>query len=343
MQSLLRWSVENSSPGSAPPVPANNHLDPGIIDHILGKPDAQLMKEALKVGVDETQAEDDRLKALDDLEMLVQNIDNANDLKKLKMWEPLHGLLLASGTSDALKMQTLWIIGTALQNNPAAQLAYLDLEPLPALIRLLSPSYNSAKTRSRAVYALSGLLKLNAAAVQQMSAAGGWSALRICLEDSEIRVRRKTAFLLNTLLMPTSENKVSLQSNISMPSSENAPVYPNSHASMLSNPSSISTSSITLDVLQNDSTSEGSSLLDALVSALTEPVPFGPDGEKDKDEEFQENIIRILYTFVAHWNGRLSAAQKHGLHGFLGGMTQSDNFGLTSGEFEALSDAVQGS
>jgi len=39
------------------------------------------------------------------------------------MWEPLHDLLLASGTSDALRMQTLWVIGTALQNNPAAQLA----------------------------------------------------------------------------------------------------------------------------------------------------------------------------------------------------------------------------
>ncbi|KAG0706248.1 armadillo-type protein [Suillus ampliporus] len=342
MQSLLRWGVENSSPGSAPPVPGNN-LDPGIIDHILGKPDAQLMKEALQIGVDETQAEDDRLKALDDLEMLVQNIDNANDLKKLKMWEPLHGLLLASGTSDALKMQTLWIIGTALQNNPAAQLAYVDLEPLPALVRSLSPSYNSAETRSRAVYALSGLLKLNAVAVQQMSAAGGWSALRTSLEDSEIRVRRKTAFLLNTLLMPISEDGVDLQSNISVPSSANAPVHPNSHASMLSNPSSISTWSITLAALQNESTSEGSSLLDALVSALTEPVPFGPDGEKDKDEEFQENIIRILYTFVTYYNGRFSAAQKHSLQGFLGGMTQSDNFGLTSGEFEALSDAVRGS
>jgi hsp70-interacting protein len=43
-------------------------------------------------------------------------------MKKLNMWEPLHGLLQASGTSDDIKMQTLWVIGTALQNNPAAQL-----------------------------------------------------------------------------------------------------------------------------------------------------------------------------------------------------------------------------
>ena len=69
MQSLLRWSVENSSPGgSAPPV--RKDLDPGIIDHILGKPDAQLMKEALEVAVNGSHAEDDRLKALEDLEMV---------------------------------------------------------------------------------------------------------------------------------------------------------------------------------------------------------------------------------------------------------------------------------
>jgi hypothetical protein len=71
MQSLLRWSVENSSSsaGGAPPAPRKD-LDPGIIDHILGKPDAQLMKEALEVAVNEAQIEDDRLRALDDLEMV---------------------------------------------------------------------------------------------------------------------------------------------------------------------------------------------------------------------------------------------------------------------------------
>lgn len=70
MQSLLRWSVENSSPGSGAPPAARKDLDPGIIDHILGKPDAQLMKEALEVAVNESQVEDDRLRALEDLEMV---------------------------------------------------------------------------------------------------------------------------------------------------------------------------------------------------------------------------------------------------------------------------------
>ncbi|KAG2117160.1 armadillo-type protein [Suillus discolor] len=346
MQSLLRWGVENSSPNEAPQ--PTNKLDPGIIDHILGKPDAQLMKEALTVGLDERQAEDDRLQALDDLEMLVQNIDNANDLAKLGIWQPLHNLLLASTTSDALRMQTLWIIGTALQNNPAAQLAYFDLDPLPALLKSLSPSSNSAETRSRALYALSGLLKLNAAAVQKMSVVEGWSALRMCLEDSEIRVRRKTTFLLNTLLLPTSSSsQVNLQPNISLPTSENAPppIHANSHASMLSDPSSVSTSALTLAAIQEEG-EQGGSLLDALISALIEPVPFGVDGEIDKDDQFQENIVGILYTFATSCNGAFSAVQKRSLWGFLGRLTTTQgeenlNFGLTSGEWEELSGAVR--
>lgn len=74
MQSLLRWSIENSGAGGeenagGPPQPRTD-LDPAIIDQILGKPDAELMKEALAVALDESRDEDDRLQALDNFEMV---------------------------------------------------------------------------------------------------------------------------------------------------------------------------------------------------------------------------------------------------------------------------------
>ncbi|KAG1856725.1 nucleotide exchange factors-like protein [Suillus subluteus] len=271
----------------------------------------------LTVGLDESLDEGDTLHALDDLAI---NIDNAN----------------ASNTSGTLKMQTLWIIGTAPQNNPAAQLAYLDLDPLPTLLKSLSPTSDSTETRSRALYAFSGLLKLNAAAVQQMG-----------VVDSEICVRRKTPFLLNTLLLPTCPSQANLQPNISLPTSETAPpqIHANSHASMLSDPSSVSTSALTLAAIQKEGEEGSLSLLDALISALIEPVPFGVDGEVEKDEEFQENVVRILHTFATSCDGAFSAVQKCNLFGFLGGIraTQGEesNFGLTSGEWEGLSGAVR--
>jgi hsp70-interacting protein len=74
MQSLLRWSIENSSPqdgaeGNAP-LANRTALDPGIIDAILGKPDAELMKEDLAVALDFSRSEDNRVDALDHLEMV---------------------------------------------------------------------------------------------------------------------------------------------------------------------------------------------------------------------------------------------------------------------------------
>ena len=79
MDSLLRWSLEHSTPRDtdAPP-PARNNIDPGIIDHILGKADAVSMKENLDVALDQGRDEAVRIQALDDFEMLVENIDNAN-------------------------------------------------------------------------------------------------------------------------------------------------------------------------------------------------------------------------------------------------------------------------
>lgn len=79
MDSLLRWSIEHSTPRStdAPP-PTRKDLDPGIIDYLLGKPDAVLMKEALEIALDENRDEGARIQALDDFEMLVEHIDNAN-------------------------------------------------------------------------------------------------------------------------------------------------------------------------------------------------------------------------------------------------------------------------
>jgi hypothetical protein len=76
MQSLLRWGIENSgNDGSTPgvaPLTQRTDLDPGIIDAILGRPDSELMKEALTKAQDASLDEDVRLTALDDLEMVNQ-------------------------------------------------------------------------------------------------------------------------------------------------------------------------------------------------------------------------------------------------------------------------------
>jgi hypothetical protein len=95
MDALLRWSIENSTPlGSAPgdrPPVQRQDLNPEIIDMILGKPDAELMKEDMAVAIDATRSEDDRINALDHLEMVCLRLVLL--LERVRLTDLLHKLI----------------------------------------------------------------------------------------------------------------------------------------------------------------------------------------------------------------------------------------------------------
>jgi hsp70-interacting protein len=52
---------------------------------------------------------------------MIELIDNANNMAVLKLWQPLLDLL--QSPSPKIVTQALWIMGTAVQNNPKAQAA----------------------------------------------------------------------------------------------------------------------------------------------------------------------------------------------------------------------------
>jgi hsp70-interacting protein len=57
---------------------------------------------------------------------------------------------------------------------------------------------------------------------------------------------------------------------------------------MLADPDSTSTSPMTLEALRNRG------LLKALIESLVNPLPFGVDGDKRSDVDFEEKIIRYV-------------------------------------------------
>lgn len=69
-RSLLRWAVENSDVNAPPVSVERKDLDPAIIDAILGKPDAEQLKEDMAVATDVHRSEDERMDALDHMEMV---------------------------------------------------------------------------------------------------------------------------------------------------------------------------------------------------------------------------------------------------------------------------------
>jgi hypothetical protein len=65
-------------------------------------------------------------------DILYIHFDFYADLEKLHLWAPLQ-TLLTSAPTPSIKMHVLWVIGTALQNNPAAQDAVRLSSPHPSL------------------------------------------------------------------------------------------------------------------------------------------------------------------------------------------------------------------
>lgn len=91
LDDLLKWSIAQQ--GADPDARAANGqtmhdvaadlqagrrpdlADPGLYDALMGKSEAQMMKEELSAAMDTSRSEDDRVTALDNFEMVSDNDD----------------------------------------------------------------------------------------------------------------------------------------------------------------------------------------------------------------------------------------------------------------------------
>ncbi|KAJ9068797.1 hsp70 nucleotide exchange factor fes1 [Entomophthora muscae] len=206
MEKLLQWGLANSDPDALArqangeePRQSLKDLDPGVIDAILGKDDATLMKESMLVILSKEAELEDKLAAFDNLEMLVEQIDNAKNLEPLKLWEPL--LALLSDEEVSLRKYSAWVIGTATQNNPVAQDNFLDhkgLEILLEAFRNESVNENSKKL----AYSLSCSIRHHPRALDKFQQLGGYKLIaeKIQGSDCDISVKTRLFFMFNSLI-----------------------------------------------------------------------------------------------------------------------------------------------
>lgn len=351
LQSLLRWSIENSetnpnssstSTTSAPraalhpsdseshvptvssfpnlaPNGANSNsnsnndvagtagsgkpkkaLTSEMLDALMGPSDAEVMKDKMRIALDEGEDVNERVFALDDFEMLIESIDNANNIEPLGLWPPLLGLL--SAPQDAIIRAAAWVVGTAIQNNPKAQESFHSHSPLPTLLSLISSTHPtssshspsiSSQTRSKSVYALSAALKHYPAAQSLLDAddARGWRVLKAGLRDPDGVVRRKVAFLLGTLIMQCGEGFTTEDGVTDLTKKEEA------EKGMMT-------------------TMRTNEIFPALLESITHPLPLGPDGDStDPDWDMTEKSFRALMGAVE--KGGLGSEEKAVLKGLL--------------------------
>ena len=113
------------------------------------------------------------------------------------------------------------------------------------------------------------------------------------ISDSDIAVRRKSAFLLNNLLIPSVLAATTGAPGTRIrggPAQSGATVHPNSHASMVADPTSTDTAPETLRAVR------AHGLLPVIVRELTEPTPYGPDGDEGDgcDADLEEKLMRCV-------------------------------------------------
>ena len=168
------------------------------MDELL-KSDVDRLKEHLKKLGEPDLDEDSKIETLDEMEMLVESIDNANALASIQGVPQV--LKLFNDESDEVKMQAVWVIGTCVQNNARFTEHLLKDGGFDALVALLDTS-SSASVLSRVVYAISGAVRASQLAVAKAITINAFQKLIALFskESSDLNLKRKIVFLFSGVL-----------------------------------------------------------------------------------------------------------------------------------------------
>lgn len=203
MDKLLHWSIVNAQDDKEA-IARVGQPDPKLLQQLFGgggPDDPTLMREAMLV-VRNPEAElKNKLVAMDNFEMLIENLDNANNIENLKLWTPL--LETLSDDEEELRASALSVIGTAAQNNAPTQDGFAKQEDgLSKIIQLAGDSKESLDVRSKAFYALSNLVKNHDIMASELLKLHGLDIVAPVLNDSESKPKLKTRAisLLNSFL-----------------------------------------------------------------------------------------------------------------------------------------------
>ncbi|KAG5519815.1 hypothetical protein PMAC_000088 [Pneumocystis sp. 'macacae'] len=185
-----RLHRENSQPVSSDVFCSN--LDPGLIDHILGKDDAILMKDAMNIITDSSQSLENRKIAFENLEMVIH-------LENMNMWEPLIQQL--SSSESIIRMYAASVCGTAVQNNIDSQKCFLNNGGLEKVLSLFN-SDDNPDVRLKSFYAIASEVRNNYAALQEFCRLDGWAIIvKYLKDDNYSTIQRKILFFIWSLLL----------------------------------------------------------------------------------------------------------------------------------------------
>ncbi|XP_069494318.1 hsp70-binding protein 1 [Ambystoma mexicanum] len=158
---------------------------------------------------EEQQEEEERKeRALEMLADLCENLDNAADFCKLNGMQFLVEHYL-DRPEAGLRSATAHLIGTCSQNVPFVQEHVLSLGAMGKLLRLLDKDSSEA-VRTKALFAISCIVREQEAGLLEFLKLDGFSVLMRAMQSDVMKLKVKSAFLLQNLLFSHPEHKGAL-------------------------------------------------------------------------------------------------------------------------------------
>lgn len=206
MEKLLHWSIANAQ-GDKEAIEKAGKPDPKLLEQLFGgggQDDPTLMVENMKLVTNPEVDIENKLIAMDNFEMLIENLDNANNIENLKLWDSIIKIL--SYEEAELRSIALSIVGTAVQNNSTSQDSFLGHEGgLAKIIDLAKDSNETLEVRTKAFYALSNLVRNHPHMTKAFIELNGLDVISPVLKDEKAQPKLKmraiallTAFLTST-------------------------------------------------------------------------------------------------------------------------------------------------
>lgn len=150
-----------------------------------------------------TQKED----AFEDLSVIVDNLDNANDFHKIGGYHVMIKCL--SSEHSSLRWRAADLLAVCVQNNPYCQKAAMEMNILPKLITLLETD-PSDKVKIKALYAISCLTRDFPPAEEAFLKSDGFSILMRAMQGENDKLITKSAFMLRNMLVLNPSHKLTL-------------------------------------------------------------------------------------------------------------------------------------
>ncbi|XP_011019822.1 PREDICTED: uncharacterized protein LOC105122432 isoform X1 [Populus euphratica] len=140
---------------------------------------------------------------LDELQEHVEAIDMANDLHSIGGLVPLLGYL--KNTHANIRAKAAEVVTTIVQNNPRSQQLVMEANGFEPLLSNFT-SDPDVTVRTKALGAISSLIRHNKPGIAAFRLANGFAALRDALGSGNVRFQRKALNLIHYLLHENSSD-----------------------------------------------------------------------------------------------------------------------------------------